>query len=414
MESKGKTLALLCAFFVALNILSLLAEIIIPSICGPFVDRCVTISKSVTNVTSQSTVDPLVIEVYDITLAFDAWNALSDTTTYVLLIYTLWRVEGHLPSFSLVSAQAKVSSREWLLINAMLVICSLAITVASAFRISAVGYSKMKFYGIFGLGILIVYLTAFICCYVFAVVSFALVSLVDACFEEIRNMGEGTLNDVTAAHQKLCRKLSTASQSFKTWLIVPFICCYVFAVVSCALVSLVDACFEEIRNMGERTLNYVTAAHQKLCRKLSTASQSFKTWFIVHWLMFGANCLAVFVFDSMHFSLFSRHFSGAPTVFMAVAFVLNFSIFLVPCVYASRVTWKCNDLLSKVNSMSSGNWNEWHPFRDRTVVNEFIFYAERSKCGFGIGSVAFGSSGTWISLCLGLLGLGARLFTYIK
>ena len=353
MESKGKTLALLCAFFVALNILSLLAEIIIPNSCGPFVDRCVTISKSVTNVTSQSTVEPLVIEVYEITLAFDAWNALSDTTTYVLLIYTLWRVEEHLPSFSLASAQAKVSSREWLLINAMLVLCSLAITIASAFRISAVGYSKMKFYGIFGLGILIVYLTA-------------------------------------------------------------FICCYVFAVVSCALVSLVDACFEEIRNMGERTLNYVTAAHQKLCRKLSTASQSFKTWFIVHWLMFGANCLAVFVFDSMHFSLFSRHFSGAPTVFMAVAFVLNFSIFLVPCVYASRVTWKCNDLLSKVNSMSSGNWNEWHPFRDRTVVNEFIFYAERSKCGFGIGSVAFGSSGTWISLCLGLLGLGARLFTYIK
>lgn len=350
---RAKRYALLCAFFVVLNILSLLAEIIIPSMCGPFVDRCVTISKSVTNETSQSTVDPLVTEVYKITLAFDAWNAFSDTTTYVLLICTLWRVEEHLPSFSLASARAKVSSREWLLINAMLVICSLAITAASAFRISVVGYTTMKFYGTFGLGVLIVYFTA-------------------------------------------------------------FTCCYVFAAVSCALGSLVDACFKEICNMGEGTLNDVTAAHQKLCRKLSTASQSFKTWFLVHWLMFGANCLAVFAFDSMHFSLLSRHFSGAPSVFMAVAFVLSFSIFLVPCVYASRMTWKCNDLLSKVNSMRSGDWNEGHPFRDRAMVNEFIFYAERSKCGFRIGNVTFGSSGTWISVCLGLLGLGTRLFAHIK
>ena len=211
----------------------------------------------------------------------------------MLLIYTLWHVEEHLPFSSLASAQAKVSSREWLSINAMLLVCSLAITAASAFRIFVVGFSKMKFYGTFGLGVLIVYLTA-------------------------------------------------------------FICCYVFAVKSCALVSFVDACFEEICNMGEGTLNDVAAAHQKLCRKLSTASQSFKTWFVVHWLMFGANCLAVFAFDSINFSLLSRHFSGAPTVFMAVAFVLNFSIFLVPCVYACRVTWKYNDLLSKVNSMSSG------------------------------------------------------------
>ena len=350
---RKKYYALLCIFFVALNVLSLLAEIIIPSMCGPFVDRCVTFSKSVTNGTTQSTVDPLVAEVYETTLAFDAWNAFSDTMTYVLLIYTLWRVEERLPSFSLASAQAKVSSREWLLINTMFILCSLVIIAASAFRISVVDYSKMKFYGTFGLGVLIVYLTA-------------------------------------------------------------FVCCCVFAVVSCALGSLPDLCLQEISYMGEGTLNDVTDAHQKLCKNLSAASQSFKLWFLVHWLMFGANCLAVFAFDSMHFSLLSQHFNGAPTAFMAVAFGLNFSIFLVPCVYASRVTWKCDDLLSKVNNVSSGDWNEGHPFRERATVNQFIYYAERSKCGFRIGNVTFGSSGTWISVLLGLLGLGARLFAYIK
>ena len=225
-------------------------------------------------------------------------------------------------------------------------ICSLAITAASTFR-SVAEYSKMKFNGSCGLGVLIVYLTAFICCYVFAVVSCALGVIVDACF-----LWHGWMNPLMTS---LLRIKSCAENS------------------------------------------------QPLHNRLRPV--------VVHWLMFG---LAVSAFNSMHFSLLSRHFSGAPTVFMAVAFVLNFSILLVPCVYAFRVTWKCNDLLSKVNSMCPGDWNEGHPFRDRAVVNEFIFYTERSKCCFRIGNVTFGSSGTWISVCLGLLGLGVRLFTHIK
>ena len=82
---------LLCTIFVFLNILSLLAEILIPSICGPFVDRCVTHSKSVTNKTSSdSELMERVARIYETTLAFDAWNAFSDTMTYILLIYMLW------------------------------------------------------------------------------------------------------------------------------------------------------------------------------------------------------------------------------------------------------------------------------------------------------------------------------------
>ena len=218
---RKKRYALLYAFFLVLNVLSLLAEIIIPSICGPVVDRCVSSSKkSVTNETSQSTVDPLVAEVWEVNLAFDAWNAFSDTTTYVLLIYTLRRVEEHLPCFSLASVEAKVSSREWLLINTMFILCAMAIAAATAFQISAVEYSKLKFYGTFGLGVMIVYLTAFICCCVFAVVSCALGSLVEACFQEICSMREGILNDISDAHQKLCRHLSVASQLFKLWFVV--------------------------------------------------------------------------------------------------------------------------------------------------------------------------------------------------
>ena len=258
-----------------------------------------------------------------------------------------------MPLLSLASAKAKVSRREWLFINVMFIICSTTITIASALRISIVESSKMRFYGTFGSGVLIVYLTAFIC---------------------------------------TC----------------------VFVVLTCAMSSLVDVCFNEICSMSHATLDKIIALHQKLCGQLATASQILAPWFLVHWLMFGANCIAVFAFDSMHFEFLTHKFSGAPTVFMAVAFVLNFALFLVPCVFASRVTWKCEALLFKLNNMTARDWNEEHPFCERTNVNAFLFYAERSKCGFLVRNITFGSSGTWISALLGLLGLGIRFVQYIN
>ena len=348
---RKKHYAMLCAFFVLLNILSLLAEIIIPSICGPFVDRCVTHKNHVTNNDSDSRA--IATKIYETILAFTVWNAFSDAMTYILLIYTLRRVQQQMPMLSLNFAEGRVSSHEWLFVNGMFIACTVAITVVTAFRISVVAHSKMKFYVTFGLGVLIVYLTA-------------------------------------------------------------FICCCVFVVMTCALCSLIDTCFQEICNMSNTSLNDITATHQKLCRQLATASQMLKPWFLVHWFMFGANCVVVFAFDSMHFHLLTNHFGGALTAFMAVAFLMNFTIFVVPCVSASRVTWKCEEFLFKVNNMSSSEWNEGHPFCERTIVNEFIFYAERSKCGFKIGKITFGSSGTWISVFLGLLGVGVRIFEYIN
>lgn len=354
---RKKHYALLCTFFVVLNFLALLAEILIPYICGPFVGRCVTHSKHVTNSTkgtnNDSQTEATLTKIYDITLAFDAWNALSDTLTYILLIYTLWRVQQQLPSLSLEAAQAKVTSREWLSINVIFIICSLAITVVVAFKISVAEHNQMELFGTYGFGVLIVYLTA-------------------------------------------------------------FTCCCVFAVLTCALGSLTDVCFRELCNVSEGSLNDVTALHQKLCKQLSTASQSLKLWFVVHWVVFGIYCFAVFIFESMYFGLISRKFSNADNIFVVIAFVLNFTIFLIPCVYASRVSWKCDDMLYKLNNMSSADWSDGHPFRERVNVNEFIFYAERSKCGFRIGKVTFGSNGTWISVCIGLLGLGVRVFAFVN
>ena len=55
-------------------------------------------------------------------------------------------------------------------------------------------------------------------------------------------------------------------------LILPLCRCCVFAVLTCALGSLTDLCFQEICNMDEGNLNDIVRIHQNLCKQLSTAS----------------------------------------------------------------------------------------------------------------------------------------------
>ena len=136
---------------------------------------------------------------------------------------------------------------------------------------------------------------------------------------------------------------------------------------------------------------------------------------LVHWVMFGVYCFIVFAFDSFHFNeVLALKFRVAHTTFQSVTFVLNFAIFFLPCVFASRMTWICEDILFKLNNMRSKDWKEGHPFRERNNVNAFLFYAERSRCGLTIRNITFGSSGTWISVPLGLFGFGLRLFQYFQ
>ena len=73
----------------------------------------------------------------------------------------------------------KVSSRGWLFINVVLIVFAVAITGSIAFQVSIVESSKRKLFGTFGLAVLIVYLTEFICSSVFVVLTCALRSLVD-------------------------------------------------------------------------------------------------------------------------------------------------------------------------------------------------------------------------------------------
>lgn len=188
-------------------------------------------------------------------------------------------------------------------------------------------------------------------------------------------------------------------------------CCSVFVVVSCAMNSLVSECFEDILKAVDGNLNTFIIQHQQLRHSLFSISSFFTIWFLVHWILFGVNCLSFLAFYSIRYSIF---LSDRTVVIEGIVLVLTITIFVIPCVCTSTVTWKCKELLYNINNRKLEEWDERHPFWDRVVLNAFILYAERSGCGFRVGNFTFDTKGTWISVIVGITGLVLKLLAFSK
>ena len=67
-------------------------------------------------------------------------------------------------------------------------------------------------------------------------------------------------------------------------------------------------------------------------------------------------------------------------------------------------------IYEKINSTTSSDWNEGHPFRDRRNIALFITYAKERRCGFRVERMTFNTSLAWISFFFGLTALLYHLF----
>lgn len=342
---------LLSMMFVLLNALAVITETLILAICGPLGEKCVSID--VKNATNSDHININVTafrKFLTIAEAMYIWNGLASTLTLVLLIYSLLKLQKTFPSMTFDVVESSVSRKEWLFVNSMLVIYVIGSISAIGYPVSLHAHDrKLETYLCFGFAIFINYCTGIFCCSVFAIVSFAMNNLVTECSSNIVKAVDGDLNTIIALHQQLRDKLIIISGFFKIW-------------------------------------------------------------FLVHWIMFGANCLSFLAFYSIQYSIMLNSKTVEYEVFILVSTLI---IFVIPCVFASRVTWKCKELVHHLNNKKQQNW-AGHPFSDRGALNNFIFYAERSNCGFRVGNFTFDTKGTWISVLLGVTGLILKLLVFSK
>ncbi|KAK3719892.1 hypothetical protein QZH41_002849, partial [Actinostola sp. cb2023] len=62
--------------------------------------------------------------------------------------------------------------------------------------------------------------------------------------------------------------------------------CWIFAVITKALESLVDACFYELKE-ARGDIDAAIKIYSELCRQIFSTSRTFKYWFVIHWFGFG-------------------------------------------------------------------------------------------------------------------------------
>lgn len=218
----------------------------------------------------------------------------------------------------------------------------------------------------------------------------------------IRNQKRGTAFDVLAT--------GVASQFVAQWTAITT--CHVFAVSSLALGTFARDAQRHIHNRNEGTLDDIIEIHEALCTLVFNTVSTYKSWFVFHWLSYGAVVIPSVIYLSTEFH--SRHKYGTPIlnlVYLCLFFVCHLYLFLVPCIFAARITSRCTGIYDDINITITSEWNEGHPFRDRSNTALFLSYAKDRQCGFKIGKIRFNTSLAWLSFFFGLTGL---LFHFVQ
>ena len=181
--------------------------------------------------------------------------------------------------------------------------------------------------------------------------------------------------------------------------------CFLFAVLTCAMHKSASECHIAICNLNEGSLDDVINIHQDLCDRVLATCQALQPWFVKHWLLLGAQSQTVLTILVGYVVVdFSKEpYFSFPTVFLPY-------LFLLPSLYATRVTRKCQSIIGKINNSRPRDWGDSHPFRKREILNNFVLYANGVSCEYRVLGINFGDTLGWLSFMFSILALGFKLF----
>ncbi|XP_022793630.1 uncharacterized protein LOC111332540 isoform X2 [Stylophora pistillata] len=196
------------------------------------------------------------------------------------------------------------------------------------------------------------------------------------------------------------------AQFFAQWTAITT--CHVFAVSSFSIGTFAEHTLSRIQEFEAEhtTLEEIIIIHEELRTIVLNTVSSCSVWFMVHWLSYGVGVVISLVYMSKE--LISKGQNDSPTmnkVYFVLFFVCQVYLFLLPCILAAGITSRCRGVYEKINSTTSKDWTEGHPFQDRRNIALFISYAKDSGCGFKIGRITFSTSLAWLSFFFGLTGL---------
>ena len=186
---------------------------------------------------------------------------------------------------------------------------------------------------------------------------------------------------------------------------------WMFVVITNAMKDCVMQCQAEIRQSSiDCSLDDVIRIHKRLCKQMSSTSESLKVWFVTHWFMLAV--VAVFYAASM-LSFFEQAIDWYHLYQHVRISLLVIYVFVYPSYCAASVTTQCNRMLRELNMTTDEDWPTGHPFCNRSQLALFLQYAQYTNCGFQVGEITFGSNFAWFSTLIAMCGLGVKVLWFI-
>ena len=180
---------------------------------------------------------------------------------------------------------------------------------------------------------------------------------------------------------------------------------WIFAIVTNAMTDCVTASHEEIRNAIGCSLDDIIRIHKRLCKQMSSTSDSMKVWFLVHWFLLAITTVIYVANLVSFFNDATKWYDLYHSILISIIYLYAF---VYPSYCATSVTALCNRMLKELNMTTDDEWQTGHPFHSRCQLALFLQYAQLTNCGFQVGEVTFGTNFAWFSTLIAVCGLGVK------
>ena len=99
--------------------------------------------------------------------------------------------------------------------------------------------------------------------------------------------------------------------------------------------------FRLIRDVQNGTLDDIIRIHEHLCTVVSNTVSAYSVWFVLHWFTYGAGVVVTIIYLSEAVASSVKYTPSIYTVFLGLIFVCLLYLFVFPCFCASRITSSC-------------------------------------------------------------------------
>ena len=181
---------------------------------------------------------------------------------------------------------------------------------------------------------------------------------------------------------------------------------WILVIITNAMKDCVTMCHAQIKNAVDCSLDDVIRIHKRLCKQVTSTSESLKPWFVVHWFLLAITAV-VYVANMISFFDDAKDWHDLYQDFLVSVTYLY--VFVYPSYCAASVTALCNRMLKELNMTTDDEWPTGHPFHSRSQLALFLQYAQYTNCGFQVGEVTFGTNFAWFSTLIAMCGLGVKV-----